>query len=419
MPDPQHTTSPDDGSAGPGIRAVLRSPGAPALVVSSLIGAIAAGAIGIVLVLHVRELGGSYTFAGVVAGAYTAGLAASAPVVGRAVDRLGQTLVLGVGMVVTAGCMLAMALLPASAPDWLLPVLAVGGGLVHPPIGACTRALLPRVIEDEETLHSAYALESSALEVSYIAGPLLVGGLIASQSTRLGLVACAVVLVVGTTWFIALPASRAWRPDPTLAGRPRAGLGALASPGVRVLLLTLTAFAVSFGAIEVAVTAFATELDARGATGPLLALWGLGSLVGGLLVAAAPAPARPSRRLLAALAVLAATDLLLVLASGSWLLAALLPLAGLAVAPVFAVAHAMAGVAAREGTSVEAFAWLGTGVSAGAAVGAALAGGAADGGGASWAFGVAFAAIAAALTLFAVGWPRARTGGPAPADAGA
>jgi MFS family permease len=368
-----------------------------------------------VLVLHVRELGGSYTFAGVVAGAYTAGLAASAPVVGRAVDRLGQTLVLGVGMVVTAAAMLALALLPSSTPDWVLPLLAVGGGLVHPPIGACTRALLPQVIDEDDTLHSAYALESSALELSYISGPLVIGGLIASQSTRAGLVACAVVLVVGTTWFITLPASRAWSPDP--GETRRSALGALASRGVRVLLLTLTAFAVSFGAIEVAVTAAATELDAEGATGPLLAAWGLGSMLGGLAVAAAPAPVDPARRLLLTLAVLAGCNLLLVLAAGSWALAGLLPLAGLAVAPVFAVSHAMAGVAARDGTSVEAFAWLGTGVSAGAAMGAALAGGAADGGGSDWAFGVAFVAIAAALVLFLLAWPR-DADGTAPADAG-
>lgn len=390
-----------------GIRAVARSPGAPSLVLSSLIGAVAAGAIGLLLVLHVRELGGSYTFAGVVAGSYTTGLALSAPLVGRAVDRLGQTLVLGVGMVVTAASMLALAALPASAPDALLPVLAVAGGLVHPPIGACTRALLPAVIDDDSTLHSAYALESSALEASYIAGPLLIGGLIAPYSTRLGLVACAVVLVVGTGWFITLRPSREWKPVPDAEPRPRTGLGALASPGVRVLLLVLTAFAVSFGAIEVAVTAFTTELDAKGATGPLLAAWGFGSLVGGLAMAnVKDAPRDPARRLVAVLAILATGNLALVLASGSWLLAGLLPLAGLAIAPVFALVHAMAGVASTEGTTVEAFAWLGTGVSAGAAGGAALSGVAADSGGVAWAFGVGFGGIAVALLLFVLVWPR-------------
>lgn len=401
-----------------GIRAVLRAPGAPSLVVSSLIGAIAAGAIGLLLVLHVRELGGSYAFAGIVAGSYTAGLALSAPLVGRAVDRLGQTIVLGVGMVVTAACMLTLALLPASAPDVLLPLLAIGGGLVHPPIGACTRALLPKVIDDEDTLHSAYALESSALEASYIAGPLLIGGLIAPYSTRWGLAACAAVLVLGTGWFITLRPSREWKPDPGTATLPVGGLGALGSPGVRVLLLVLTAFAVSFGAIEVAVTAFATELDRTGATGPLLAAWGLGSLVGGLAMAnAKKAPDDPARRLIIVLAVLAAGNLALVLASSSWLLAGLLPLAGLAIAPAFAVVHAMAGVAAKDGTTVEAFAWLGTGVSAGAASGAALAGVAADSGGVGWSFGVAFGGIAVALLLFVSAWPRVQRLAPAAVSA--
>lgn len=415
----------DDGATpGPpvrGARAVARVPEAPALILSSLVAAIPAGATGLLLILHVRDLGGSYAFAGLVAGAYAFGAAASAPLVGRTVDRFGQTAVLLATMVLTAAALVLLALLPDTAPDWTLVALATFGGLVHPPVGACTRTLLPAVVRDPHTLHAAYALESSALEASYIAGPLLIGGLVAPVSTRLALVTAAVVLVVGTTWFLTRPASRTWSAAPDAAGERRSRLGALASPGVRVLLLTITAFSVSFGAIEVSVTAFAADLDATSAAGPLLAAWGLGSLVGGVLFANARAPEHPARRLVAVLAVLAAGDALLVLTSGSWVLAAILPLSGLAIAPAFAVVHAMAGVAATKGTSVEAFAWLGTGVSAGFALGAALAGSAADAGGPAAAFGTAAGAVGAAIAVFVLGWARvggfARAAVAAPADA--
>jgi len=404
------TSVPDTSSVG--IRAVTRIPGAKALIISSLVAAISAGATGLLLILHARELGGSYAFAGLVSACYLFGAAASAPLVGRMVDRFGQTRVLATTMTFTAGALVALALLPDDGPHWSILALSTFGGLLHPPVGACTRALLPDVIADPDTLHSAYALESSALEISYIIGPLVIGGLIAPYSTRWALAACAAVLVVGTTWFLTRPASRRWRPAPRRAGERRSALGALSSPGVRVLLLTVTAFSISFGAIEVAVTAFASELDHRDLAGPLLSTWGLGSFVGGVLVARASAPARPERRLIAVLATLAVGDLLLVLTSGSWVLAGLLPLSGLAIAPALAGVNAMAGMAAAKGTTVEAFAWLGTGVSAGFSIGAALAGAAAELAGPSGAFGIAFGAVAASITVFAIGWRRVPIGRP-------
>jgi MFS family permease len=180
----------------------------------------------------------------------------------------------------------------------------------------------------------------------------------------------------------------------------RGAAGALASPGVRALLVAQACVGVSFGAIEVSVVAFAEHAGARGAIGPLLAAWGLASMAGGALAARHGPPARPVRRLAALFAALAAADALLVAAPGPWELAALLVVAGVAVAPAFAVLYQLAGDVAREGTVTEAFTWLGTGIGLGLAAGSAAGGVLAASAGAPAGFlaAAAGAALAALVT---------------------
>jgi len=98
------------------------------------------------------------------------------------------------------------------------------------------------------------------------------------------------------------------------------------------------------------------------------------------------------------LAALAAGHLALVAAAGSVLaLAAVLLIAGAAIAPTYAIVYAMVDRVAPEGTVTEAFAWLSTAVAIGAAAGAASAGAVADHAGPAAAFALAGGAGAVAL----------------------
>src|SRR4051794_41932855 len=76
------------------VRAVLRTPGVARVFAASLLGRIPAGALGLVLILRVRELSGGYADGGAVAGAFSLGYATAAPLVGRLVHARGQTRVL-------------------------------------------------------------------------------------------------------------------------------------------------------------------------------------------------------------------------------------------------------------------------------------------------------------------------------------
>ena len=86
-------------------------------------------------------------------------------------------------------------------------------------------------------------------------------------------------MLVSTLAFAVQPASRAWRPDPRA---PRRRGGSLRSPAILMLVLIEVGTGTVFGATEVGVTAAAKALGSTAAAGPLLGLWGVGSLLGGI-----------------------------------------------------------------------------------------------------------------------------------------
>jgi MFS family permease len=339
------------------------------------------------LLVHTQRLTGSFAAAGIVAAVYAAALGLGGPVLARAADRRGQTAVLLGGAGVAGAALAVAAILPVGAPPSALVAVAAVLGLSVPPVGACLRALLPGLVSDTR---AAYATEATASELTFIAGPPLV--LLAGSvwSTGAALAGAGALLVAGTIAFAAQGASRAWRPEPGPA-RPRGG--SLADPGVRTLVAVLVAVGAVFGAVEVGVAA-----AAAGAAGPLLGLWGAGSLLGGVI-----ASRRGHGSLALLLAALAAGHLALAAATGSLLaLAVVLTVAGATIAPTYAAVYQLVERVAPAGTVTESFAWLNTAVAIGAAVGAALAGSLADGAGPAATFLLAGVAGTIAVVVGAV-----------------
>lgn len=323
------------------------------------------------LVLRVRDLGGSYTLGGLVSGAFALGLAAGAPLLGRAVDARGQTRVLTFAAALSGVALTALAAVPDGAPPAVLVALAALCGAAQPPLAACLRALWGRQIPDADARHAVLALEATLQELTFIAGPLVFVSLVAVRQPAAALVLAALVLAAGTVAFAATPESRAM---PSHGAGTAGRSGALAAPGVRTLLIVGAALGAAFGAIEIGVVAAAEDAGAKGATGALFAVWGVGSLVGGLLAARHGAARDAPVRLVALLAALAAGHAALALAPGLWALGAVLTVAGALIAPLFAVVYGLVGEVALPGTVTEAFAWLTTGIGAGLALGSALAG---------------------------------------------
>ena len=190
------------------------SPGALRLTAVSVVARLPMAMLSIGLLVHTQHLTGSLAAAGVVAGAYAVSLGVGGPVLGRLVDRRGQTTVLVAGALVATAALAATAALPVGAPLAALVALAVVLGVGAPPVGACLRALLPAVVADRNALRAAYAAESAAIELTWISGPPLVLVVAVAWSTGAALAVAGAVLVAGTAAFAAEPASRAWRPAP-------------------------------------------------------------------------------------------------------------------------------------------------------------------------------------------------------------
>jgi hypothetical protein len=329
------------------------------------------------LLVHTQRLTGSFAAAGVVTAVFAGALGAGGPLLARAADRRGQTGVLLASGLVAGLALVGAAVLPVGASPSLLVAVAAVLGLSVPPVGACLRALLPGLVADAP---AAYAAEATASELTFIAGPPLVLLAGALWSTGVALAGAGMLLVAGTVAFALQGPSRAWRGQ-AAARRPRGG--SLADPGVRTLVAVLVAVGVVFGAVEVGVAAAAS-----GAAGPLLGLWGAGSLVGGMVAARSRGV-----RLELLLVALAAGHLALASVAGSVVaLAFVLVLAGATIAPTYASVYALVERVAPAGTVTEAFAWLSTAVAIGAAVGAALAGSVAESAGPAATFLVAGAA---------------------------
>lgn len=373
---------------------ITHAAGALALLASSVLARLPLAMCSIALLLHTRQLTGSFAAAGMVSGAYAAALGVGAPLLGRAVDRAGQTAVLVAGATASALLLGLVAVLPSTVPVAVLVLLAVGIGLATPPLGACTRTLLPALL-DPESLRSAYALESSALELTFIFGPPLALGIGAVTSTGLALAAAGLLLLLATLVFALQPASRNWRQDRIEQERRPSSLR---SAGLRTLVLVLAAVGVVFGAVDVGVVAAAHTLGDTTTAGPLLAVWGSGSLAGGIAAARLGGGARSARGLALVVAALATGHLALEAAfTNAFTLGAMLFIAGAAIAPTYATAYSMVDSVAPAGTVTEAFAWLSTAIAVGTATGAALAGLLAQNAGAGATFLLAGGAGAAAV----------------------
>jgi MFS family permease len=373
--------------------AIASSPGAARLFAASILGRVPLAMLSIALLVHAERLTGSFAAAGIVTAAYAVALGVAGPLLGQLVDRRGQTAVLVGSALASAVLLVAIAVLPAGAPVALLVALAGGIGAATPPLGACLRTLLPAVLPGN-AVREAYTVDATASELAWVSGPPLALGIGAVASTGAALLAAGAVLLAGTVAFALQPASRHWRPA---AGVERPRGGSLGTPAMRTLVTILVGVGVLFGGVEVAVAAASEALGSTAAAGPLLALWGAGSLLGGMLVVRLGS-AHGSAGLAGVLGVLAAGHLALVPAAGSIAaLGAVLLVAGAAIAPTYAAVYAMVDDAAPAGTVTEAFAWLATAIAIGASVGAAAAGAVADHAGPGAAFGLAGAAGAVAL----------------------
>ena len=386
--------------------AILRAPHMRPLFLSMLLTRLPLGLNALATVLFLRERTGSFAVAGAAAGGLALGNAIGAPVNARLVDRMGSRVLLVLAAGHAAGLLALLALGSSGAPAALLVVVAVATGVCLPPVSSVLRALYPRLL-DEQLVRAAYALDSVLTETIFIAGPLLVAVLVASIGPQAALVLSAAAVTTGASLFLAvLPASdRGER-------RPRSRLGALRAPGIRTLLFSMLPVGFGFGALEVAIPAFATHHGHPGYSGVLNAVWSIASAGGGLVYGVRSAELPLSRVHVRVALLLPLSFLPLALAGPLWTMTLLVVPAGALIAPLIASRNELAGAVAPPDSETEAFTWPLTALVGGVALGAAVAGSLVEASG--WRAAVLLAVVAAALGAV-VALLRRATLEPAPA----
>jgi predicted MFS family arabinose efflux permease len=372
--------------------------GTAALISSSVVARLPEAMLSVELLVHARALTGSFAVAGTVTGAYAVCAAVASPIIGRVVDRRGQTGVLVSSSAISAAVLIVIGLLGRGTAPGVLVALAAVTGLFCPPLSACVRTLLPALVSKASELAALFAFESTAIEVTFVVGPPLALGLGAAWSTGGALIVSGIALLAGTIVFAAHPVSRSWRPDPDAE---RAAGGALRSAAIRTLVIVEWATGLVFGATELGVTAAATHLSTAAAAAPVLGLWGAGSLIGGVVATRRGGGATSPGAIAGLLGALAVLHGALLFGAGNFVVMSIvITLAGATIAPTGASIYALADKAAPRGTSTEAFSWLYTASLAGAAIGAALAGALVQSAGASAAF--ALGGVAGMVAVLAV-----------------
>lgn len=377
---------------------ILRSPYVGALVASALLARLPIGINALAIVLYLREQTGSFAIAGVVSGTLAAGSGVGAPVQGRLVDRIGARRVLvplAFVHAVALGSIVAFAEL--GAPTVVLVLCGFIAGFAIPPTSSVLRSMWTDLVEPR--LHqAAYALDSTMIELIFISGPLLTAAVAYVTSPAGALIVSAIAVVAGTTIFTALPPTRHVEPEER---HERHFLGALASPGVRTLVLISLPTGIGIGILEVGIPAFSRAEGAAATAGILLAIWSLGSGIGGLLYGTLPRRAGLYRTHLIVAWLLPLTLIPLAAAPSVWVMALLVLPAGFCIAPLLATRNELVGGVAPPGMRTEAYTWPITSFVGGIAIGAALCGLLVEGPGWRTAFVVA-AGFAVAGALLAV-----------------
>ncbi|MBL0748134.1 MFS transporter [Nocardioides baculatus] len=368
-------------------RRVLSRPGALRFSSAALVARLPISMVGLGIVLLVEERTGSYGLAGTVSAVFVLAEAAFAVMHGRWVDHFGQFRVLPIAISVF-GAGLAMMML-AVEQDWprALPyVFAAVSGAALPQVGASVRTRWSHLLDEPGEKQTAFALEAVLDEVVFVVGPVVVTLLATSWHPVAGLTFALVTGVLGTFAFALQRRTEPPAGNTTTTDGVRPPMPWRLVLPLALVCLTLGAL---FGAAEVTTVAFAEEQGQRWTAGWLLAAWSFGSLVAGLVTGAVAWRSGPDVRLRWGSAAMALAMTPLMFIHSIPLMAVVLLVGGLAIAPTMIGAMTMVEQGVPSGRLTEGMAILHTGIVAGVAPGAAVAGFVVDHSGASAAYAVA------------------------------
>jgi MFS family permease len=342
---------------------LLQTRGVARIMSAQLLARFPFGMLSLAFLLHIERIHHSYGAAGLVLAATSVGQAIAGPLTSRWMGVWGMRRVL---VLTIAVCAIALGVI-AFAPILPVPVyMAVGfvAGLSSPPIQPAVRTIYPKMVNSRQ-LTPLFSLDASAQEVIWVVGPVITTFVATQVSTVLAIVLAMAFLVGGGIWVVASPEVGRVR-----IPRSRRRLGVVLSRPA-VLLATVTGFLLVGACAAVEAGVVATFGHDSPESGIVLAIFSVGSLIGGLAFghnSIGPwALARRMFIMFLGMAIAAAS-------LDFWWLSLSLAIAGLGIAPALAVMFAIVSASVKFSETAEAYGWVGTGQLIGAALGSAAAG---------------------------------------------
>lgn len=378
-------------------REIFRAPGAKGFSAAGFFARlpIAMAPIGIVAMLS--QTYGEYWLAGAVSATFALTNAAAAPQISRLVDRMGQSRVLIPATIISVIAFAALIIATNQRwPAWTL-FLSAFLAAAMPSIPAMMRARWTEIFRDRPELNTAFAFESAADELVYIAGASLSVGLAVSLFPEAGMMISTTFLALGTFAFL-LQRSTEPKVRPVESGHSQRS--AIFLRPVQIITLALIFVGSTFATAEVSAVAITKELGQPGAASLVIGVYAIGSFVVGLTLGAINPKMSLQRQLLIAVSVLALTALPLLVANSSVaLLAFAVFVSGVAISPVFITSFGLIERRVPESMLTEGVTWVMTGIGIGMAFGAFISGWVIDNFGPDNGFWVS---VAASLTTVAI-----------------
>lgn len=359
---------------------------------------IAMAPIGIVAMLS--QTHGEYWLAGAVSATYALTNALIAPQISRAVDRYGQSAVLTPTTIVSVVAFLTLiAAANRGWPVWTLFASALLAAAM-PSMPAMLRARWTELFRDRPELNTAFAFESAADELVYIAGASLSVGLAVALFPEAGMLISTAFLALGTLAFVL---QRGTEPAVRHVAGSAPQKSAIRLRPIQIITLALVFVGATFATAEVSAVAITKDLGQPKAASLVIGVYAIGSFVVGLVLGALNPKLALQKQLMIAVTILALTALPLPFAGSVPLLAIAVFVSGVAISPTFITAFGIVERRVPEAMLTEGVTWVTTGIGIGMALGAFVAGWAVDTFGPHHGFWVSVVAGASATLTIALG----------------
>ena len=323
------------------------------------------------LLLIVIHETGSYALAGLMVATASVVITISQPYWSRAADNFGQGRVLYINTILRFfGFSIFILLVHFQFPIWSWFLSIIFAELNTISAGGLVRRRWIYVLPDHSLKTTAYSFEALVDEIIFVFGPLIATFLSTSIAPEAGLIASMIFVVIGQP---ALARQRATEP-PVNPDQIRSEVSIIKRKSAQAIILPIFFVGAYFGSIGICVVAFMNSINKPGLTGPILAIWALGSAAAALANGTIKWRLTHGQLFIYFLLFLSLTSLGFIFADTAIELAIVLFLNGLGIAPLLVTAFAVMEDEVSPDELTEAMTWVITGTPTGGAIGSAVAG---------------------------------------------